>query len=387
MRILRTVIHSKSATAVLCALLVAACSASSLGRAQQPINRQGSDSFVSNGRSPFHTGSSVSDPAAAAEPLGSHGPAAAAAAAAAALAAPAGFAQQGRGAGLLQQQLGTQQEQAAAMLAWQQQLPVHAQDGNTHPQQQLLYSMPHHKEGAHRQPLPEPNLARLSEPGVQWLQQQQLPQHMFMSTPGAAAGSLPEQLANPLVTQQQQQQLPLERRSAPLEIPWHTSMVGQPPAAGSSGRGGGMGTAMYARLTAQHQLGQLGGPPSFSGASLPDALGAGPGAPLLAGSLPADGIAGFHQLPQGPMSVQDGSLDPGQLVYATPRAPKALRERGLNRERRRSERRLSKGANIAWSTCQIINASELRMLECIGGGAYGQVGVGWGARTGLAPGG
>lgn len=347
---------------------------------QQPINRQGSDSFASNAHSPFHTGSSASDPAAAAEPLGSHGPAAAAAAAAAALAAPAGFAQQGRGAGLLQQQLGTQQEQAAAMLAWQQQLPVHAQDGNAHlQQQQQLYSMPHHKEGTHQQPLPEPNLARLSEPGVQWLQQQQqLPQHMFMSTPGAAAGSLPEQLANPLITQQQQQQqqLPLERRSAPLEIPWHSSMAGQPPAAGSSGRGGGMGTALYARLTAQHQLGQLGGSPGFSGASMPDALGAsGPGAPLLAGSPPADGIAGYHhQLPQGAMSVQDGSLDAGQLVYAAPRAPKALRERGLNRERRRSERRLSKGANIAWSTCQIINASELRMLECIGGGAYGQVG-------------
>jgi hypothetical protein len=45
----------------------------------------------------------------------------------------------------------------------------------------------------------------------------------------------------------------------------------------------------------------------------------------------------------------------------------------LNRERRRSERRLSKGAMVAWATCQIINASELRMLECIGGGAYGQV--------------
>lgn len=266
------------------------------------------------------------------------------------------------------------------MLAWQQQqLPVHSQDGNAlSQQQQQLYSMPQHREGLHRQS-PAPNLARLSEPGVQWLQQQQqqLPQHMFMSSPGAAAGSLPEQLANPLITQQQQQQLlSLERRSAPLEIPWHNSMVGQPPAAPSSGRGGGMGTAMYARLTAQHQLGQLGGSPGFSGASLPDALGAssGHGAPLLAGSLPADGIANFHhQLPQGAMSVQDGSLDHGQLVYAAPRAPKALRERGLNRERRRSERRLSKGANIAWATCQIINASELRMLECIGGGAYGQV--------------
>jgi hypothetical protein len=28
---------------------------------------------------------------------------------------------------------------------------------------------------------------------------------------------------------------------------------------------------------------------------------------------------------------------------------------------------------VAWATCQIINASELRMQECIGGGAYGQV--------------
>jgi hypothetical protein len=214
---------------------------------------------------------------------------------------------------------------------------------------------------------------------VQWLQQQQQQQQqqMFMSTPGAAAvGSLPEQLANPLVTQQQQQQqqlLPLERRSAPLEIPWHASMSGQPAAAGSSGRGGGMGTAMYVRLTAQHQLGQLGGSPGFSGASLPDALGASAGGPegapqLLAGSLPADG---FHLALGG---SQDGSLDPGcQMLYAAPRAPKALRERGMNRERRRSERRLSKGANIAWATCQIINASELRMLECIGGGAYGQV--------------
>jgi hypothetical protein len=65
-----------------------------------------------------------------------------------------------------------------------------------------------------------------------------------------------------------------------------------------------------------------------------------------------------------------------------PRKPRHMRlaeEETEERTRRKSERRLSRGAQIAWSTCQIIQSQELRLLSAIGSGAYGKVGRGGGA--------
>lgn len=279
-----------------------------------------------------------------------------------------------------------QQEHAAALLAWQQQQPqpqhsLHAQDSMVVPSPQRFgiasYGHPHQQPQPQVDPAAHTSLSRLSEPGVQWLQHQQQQPAQLFSLSGAAGGNgvLQEQLANPLVA--------LERRSAPLDIPWQTGITPQNSAAASLGRNSGMGTAMYARLTAQQQLGQLGGSPRFNSGTMLSADGgvASAGAGSAAGSLLGDAsVPGSFWAPQSGRS-DDVPMDLGPR-YAAPRAPKALRERelGLNRERRRSERRLSKGANIAWSTCQIIDASELRMQECIGGGAYGQVccRVGWG---------
>lgn len=325
------------------------------------MTRQNSDSLISNARSP--QGNGCFAPA---------DPAAEAAAAAAAWQMPGEFVQQANQQGILQQhqqqQRDLQQEHAAAMVAWQQQM--HPQDSISHPHQQL-YGMTGFAQSPQQQQLQaDVSLARLSDPGLQWLQQQSQ-QALFLNGPeGAVGAGLSEQIGNPLIQEQQQ---PLQRRSAPLDIPWQANMVAQQSAAASPGRGTGMGTAMYARLTAQHQLGQLGGSPRFSGTMLSDALAGTSHTPSAAGSMLGESPRGGFQAPQGGPSALDVPMDSGPR-YAAPRAPKALRERDLsNRERRRSERRLSKGANIAWSTCQIINASELRMLECIGGGAYGQV--------------
>lgn len=46
----------------------------------------------------------------------------------------------------------------------------------------------------------------------------------------------------------------------------------------------------------------------------------------------------------------------------------------MSRERRKSERRLSKGAQMQWSSCQMIDSSELKLVSSIGSGAYGKVG-------------
>lgn len=45
----------------------------------------------------------------------------------------------------------------------------------------------------------------------------------------------------------------------------------------------------------------------------------------------------------------------------------------LSRERRKSERRLSRGSQMQWSSCQMISSSELKLFNSIGSGAYGKV--------------
>lgn len=74
--------------------------------------------------------------------------------------------------------------------------------------------------------------------------------------------------------------------------------------------------------------------------------------------------------------MMNGGSMPQVTEIRTPRAPLAQRlalQEGA-RERRKSERRLSKGAQIAWSTCQIITNQELVLQTVIGSGAYGKVG-------------
>jgi hypothetical protein len=68
------------------------------------------------------------------------------------------------------------------------------------------------------------------------------------------------------------------------------------------------------------------------------------------------------------------------MFVAEPRKPRAQRlaeEEGdaALRDRRKSERRLSKGVQIAWSGCQIIDSKELKLINAVGAGAYGKVGV------------
>jgi hypothetical protein len=78
---------------------------------------------------------------------------------------------------------------------------------------------------------------------------------------------------------------------------------------------------------------------------------------------------------------------PGGLpeIITAPRAPRAQRAAAaavlessqgggaMSRERRKSERRLSRGSQLQWSTCQIIESTELKLLSSIGSGAYGKV--------------
>lgn len=381
--------------AMLSAFWLCSLSARSLNGRLTAATRTNSDSLLSSARSPMEMSpaSGVSPPmSTAVDPAVLAATAAAVNAAAAATAAgsgafvhsssntnPAGMgscqqqqaflSQQQQSLQVKQLQMQHEQVSPAALASWQQQ-SMQSQDSMVHPHHQLFGIPPYQQQDRAL-----PGLARMSEPGrhvLQQLQQQQPP--FFIGGAGSHAGALPEQVTNPLV-QQQQQQLSLERRSAPLDIPWQGNMV-QPTAAGAAAAG--MGTAMYARLTAQHQLGQLGSSPRFNSGNgmLSEAMGGSagaagsPGASMLAGQAPNGSFHGPH----GTSSMPDVGFDVGSGPrYAAPRAPKALREVGMNRERRRSERRLSKGANIAWSTCQVINASELQMLECIGGGAYGQV--------------
>jgi hypothetical protein len=72
-------------------------------------------------------------------------------------------------------------------------------------------------------------------------------------------------------------------------------------------------------------------------------------------------------------------------IITAPRAPRAQRAAAaavlessqaggaMSRERRKSERRLSRGSQLQWSTCQIIESTELKLLSSIGSGAYGKV--------------
>ena len=92
-----------------------------------------------------------------------------------------------------------------------------------------------------------------------------------------------------------------------------------------------------------------------------------PGSPKrLSGSSAASALAGPH------------APSYGSGPALAPRKPRAQRQvdalqQEECRERRKSERRLSKGAQIAWSTCQIIESRELKLQSSIGSGAYGKV--------------
>eukprot|EP00775_Hariotina_reticulata_P009889 gene9889-10046_t len=97
---------------------------------------------------------------------------------------------------------------------------------------------------------------------------------------------------------------------------------------------------------------------------------------LLMGRQPGSGGLG---------GSSSGTMGPEVMITA-PRAPRAQRLAAAaaaaagggqdpnSRERRKSERRLSKGAQIAasWNTCQIIESRELKLINCIGSGAYGK---------------
>lgn len=118
--------------------------------------------------------------------------------------------------------------------------------------------------------------------------------------------------------------------------------------------------AARALLLSAHQPGSpptsssLGGSPRTSGQ--PSTLGGAPGA--------------------GGGGVSAGGFNSGPAL--APRKPRAQRQtdslhQAGSRERRKSERRLSKGAQIAWSTCQIIESRELKLMSSIGAGAYGKV--------------
>ena len=109
----------------------------------------------------------------------------------------------------------------------------------------------------------------------------------------------------------------------------------------------------------------------------------------LANSWRAPRSGGYNDGLMPKSGYNDGSMPKGlqrdgsagsEMFVAEPRKPRAQRlaeEEGDSamRDRRKSERRLSKGAQIAWSGCQIIESKELRLLNAIGAGAYGKVSV------------
>jgi hypothetical protein len=107
------------------------------------------------------------------------------------------------------------------------------------------------------------------------------------------------------------------------------------------------------------------GTPSAAGAAAWRAVpSASPGGSPRAGAAAAAGAGGMPSYGSGPALA--------------PRKPRAQRQvaalqEAESRERRKSERRLSKGAQIAWSTCQIIESRELKIVSAIGQGAYGKV--------------
>jgi hypothetical protein len=257
-----------------------------------------------------------------------------------------------------------------------------------------------------------PDAASLSASAALQALQQQAPRSQPMAVPTASKlelGGLAAQLQalQALQTQQQQQQQQLEAASdaastqppsamssasnlppgavaAPPPAPreWRCSTGGSPaaqvrewrcstggslaaqvlapePDAAATSPRAAVGSLAYAHAVAQQQLAQL--------CSSPRAVDAGGassyGSPVVvAGHLGGGGAA-------PPMSPHSGSpFTSGGRHLQAPRAPAASRNSGSGgggggagstRERRKSERRLSKGANLAWSTCQIIEASEL----------------------------
>lgn len=117
---------------------------------------------------------------------------------------------------------------------------------------------------------------------------------------------------------------------------------------------------------------------AFSGPTFPGVSPAPAGYP----GLPGPGSPGAVS----PIGSAGGMISYGSGPALAPRKPRAQRMDALqqaeSRERRKSERRLSKGAQISWSTCQIIESRELKLLSSIGSGAYGKVSaVGLGLRV------
>lgn len=207
----------------------------------------------------------------------------------------------------------------------------------------------------------------------------------------------PPQPPTPLPMQQQQQQpLELVERMGPTQ---QVVAAAQPPvlnssAAGASGQlgtpGPPLGPASLPREipAPAHSapLLRMDGSPSGRPASLsqpPSPMGghgsapfsgASPGRQSFGAAMSAGGYSPVGSPGAGATFNRSGS---GPAM--APRKPRAQRQvdalQAESRERRKSERRLSKGAQIAWSTCQIIEGRELKLLSAIGSGAYGKVRV------------
>ncbi|KAF6253127.1 hypothetical protein COO60DRAFT_1463350 [Scenedesmus sp. NREL 46B-D3] len=123
-------------------------------------------------------------------------------------------------------------------------------------------------------------------------------------------------------------------------------------------------------LSAATHGGFLAGPGSGAVSSIGLTAAAG-AAPAVGGARPAAAFGAPKGLPE---------------IITAPRAPRAQRAAAAavldssqaggasSRERRKSERRLSRGSQLQWSTCQIIESTELKLLSCIGSGAYGKPG-------------
>jgi hypothetical protein len=127
--------------------------------------------------------------------------------------------------------------------------------------------------------------------------------------------------------------------------------------------------------------------PAAAASALPPEGKSAPASPFAAAAASA-GAAAWRAVPKpspggSPRSPTGGGdvVSYGSGPALAPRKPRAQRQVDMlqqaeSRERRKSERRLSKGAQIAWSTCQIIESKELKLVSPIGSGAYGKVWTG-----------
>jgi hypothetical protein len=189
---------------------------------------------------------------------------------------------------------------------------------------------------------------------------------------GSDAGLLDQQQLQQQLQQQQEEERRQRQRAAEPPAPAKPGPPGPHSAFANAPTNGDLraGSDELRLSTFSAPLPTLASP--FGGAS---PFAGGGGLPWQAAGAPVSPRGGGSPAPP-PVAATVTSYGSGPVM--APRKPRAQRQvdalqQAESRERRKSERRLSKGAQIAWSTCQIIESRELKLQSAIGSGAYGRV--------------